>query len=162
MLRGLTIITTILFAANCAANTPAFPGAEGYGRFARGGRGGDVYHVTNLNDSGPGSFREGIDSATGPRTIVFEVSGTIELKSDVRISNKGLTIAGQTAPGDGITFKDNKLGFSKCSDVIVRYIRVRLGDKNKDIRPRLDQLGHRRQSGHRTLQKLHLPVVHSE
>ncbi len=109
----------------------AFPGAEGYGRFAKGGRGGDVYHVTNINDSGPGSFRDGIDSAKGPRTIVFEVSGTIELKSQIRIQNQGLTIAGQTAPGDGITFKDNKLGFSKSSDIIVRYIRVRLGDKNK-------------------------------
>jgi len=109
----------------------AFPGAEGYGRFAKGGRGGDVYHVTNINDSGPGSFRDGINSAKGPRTIVFEVSGTIELKSQLRIRNKGLTIAGQTAPGDGITFKDNKLGFSKSSDIIVRYIRVRLGDKNK-------------------------------
>jgi pectate lyase len=109
----------------------AFGGAEGYGRFAKGGRGGDVYHVTNLNDSGPGSFRDGIESAKGPRTIVFEVSGTIELKSKIKIQTKGLTIAGQTAPGDGITFKDNTLGFSKSSDIIVRYIRVRLGDKNK-------------------------------
>ena len=144
MLRTLMIILTIMATAGCLANSPvaqqdtpatrtilAFPGAEGYGRFARGGRGGDVYHVTNLNDSGPGSFRDGIDSAKGPRTIVFEVSGTIELKSDLRIRTKGLTIAGQTAPGDGITFKDNKLGFSKASDIIVRYIRVRLGDKNK-------------------------------
>jgi pectate lyase len=109
----------------------AFPGAEGYGRFAKGGRGGDVYHVTNLNDSGPGSLREGIESAKGPRTIVFEISGTIELKSQLRIRNKGLTIAGQTAPGDGITLKDHKAGFNKASDIIVRYIRVRLGDKNK-------------------------------
>jgi pectate lyase len=144
MLRTLTIILTILATAGCLANSPvaqqdapatrtilAFPGAEGYGRFARGGRGGDIYHVTNLNDSGPGSFREGIDSAKGPRTIVFEVSGTIELKSKLRIQTKGLTIAGQTAPGDGITFKDNTLSFSKASDIIVRYIRVRLGDKNK-------------------------------
>ena len=110
----------------------AFPGAEGYGRFAKGGRGGDVYHVTNIEDAGPGSFRDGIDSATGPRTIVFEVSGTIELKSQVTITHKGLTIAGQTAPGDGITFRDNKLNFKGSSDLIVRYIRVRLGDrKNK-------------------------------
>jgi pectate lyase len=111
--------------------TLAFPGAEGYGRFAKGGRGGDVYHVTNLNDSGAGSFREGIESAKGPRTIVFEISGTIELKSKIRIQNKGLTIAGQTAPGDGITFKDNTVSISNASDIIVRYIRVRLGDKNK-------------------------------
>ncbi|MCP4607409.1 MAG: pectate lyase [Planctomycetes bacterium] len=113
------------------ARTLAFPGAEGYGRFAKGGRGGDVYHVTNLNDSGMGSFRDGIESATGPRTIVFEVSGTIELKSRIKIQNKGLTIAGQTAPGDGITFKDNTVSFGKASDIVVRYIRVRLGDKNK-------------------------------
>ncbi len=109
----------------------AFPGAEGYGRFAKGGRRGDVYHVTNLNDSGAGSFREGIDSAKEPRTIVFEVSGTIELKSKLKIQTKGLTIAGQTAPGDGITFKDHTLSFSKASETIVRYIRIRLGDKNK-------------------------------
>jgi len=140
----LTITLTIMATTLCPAGGPvaqqntsaeravlAFPGAEGYGRFAQGGRGGDVYHVTNVDDSGPGSLRNGIDSAKGPRTIVFEISGTIELKSPLNISNTGLTIAGQTAPGDGITLKDQKVNFSKVSDVIVRYIRVRLGDKNK-------------------------------
>src|SRR5262249_31169476 len=91
------------------------------------------YHVTNLNDSGPGSLRDAVASATGPRTVVFEVSGTIELKSGLAIDKPCLTIAGQTAPGEGITLKDHMFQLRDTSDVVVRYIRVRLGDKNKPV-----------------------------
>ena len=74
---------------------PAFPGAEGFGQFARGGRGGDVYYVTNLADDGPGSLRHGIRTATGPRTILFSVSGTIALKSRLVVDKSYITIAGR-------------------------------------------------------------------
>ncbi len=109
----------------------AFPGAEGFGRFARGGRGGDVYHVTSLNDDGPGSLRDAVRSATGPRTIVFDVSGTIRLKDRLIVDKSFLTIAGQTAPGDGICIADQTLQFREVQHVIMRYVRVRLGDENK-------------------------------
>lgn len=109
----------------------AFPSAEGFGRFARGGRGGDVYHVINLNDDGPGSLRDAVSTATGPRTIVFDVSGTIELKTPLLVNKSFLTIAGQTAPGDGICIKDQTFRIRKASHIIVRYVRFRLGDQNK-------------------------------
>lgn len=105
----------------------AFPGAEGYGRFATGGRGGDVYHVTKLNDDGAGSLRYGIESAIGPRTIVFDISGNIVLSKRIRIKKPNITIAGQTAPGDGITLAVNAL-YIDASNIIIRYIRVRLGN----------------------------------
>lgn len=104
----------------------AFVGAEGYGRFARGGRGGKVVEVTNLNDDGPGSLREAITKDTGPRTIVFAVGGTIELKSRLPLSQKYVTIAGQTAPGEGICITRAPLGIVADDDVI-RFLRVRIG-----------------------------------
>ncbi|MBR2283307.1 MAG: carbohydrate-binding protein [Ruminococcus sp.] len=112
-------------------NRLAFPTAEGYGRYARGGRGGDVYHVTNLNDSGAGSLRYGLENVTGPRTIVFDVGGIIELKSKLTVPDSGgdVYIAGQTAPGDGITLTQWGFGMLGCDDVIVRDIRVRPGDR---------------------------------
>ncbi len=106
---------------------PAFPGAEGYGAITRGGRDGKVILVTNLDDSGPGSLREAVDTE-GPRIVIFTVSGTITLESRLRISHPYITIAGQTAPGDGICIRKYPIGIY-ASEVIIRYIRVRLGDE---------------------------------
>jgi pectate lyase len=112
-----------------AQTIPAFPGAEGYGSVTRGGRGGKVIVVTNLNDSGPGSLRAAVE-AEGPRTVVFRVSGTIPLQTPLRIRHPYITIAGQTAPGDGIALRDQPLGIG-ADEVIIRYIRVRLGDATR-------------------------------
>lgn len=107
----------------------AFPGAQGYGRYARGGRGGKVVVVTNLNDSGPGSLRAAVSGATGPRTVVFDVGGLITLNSRLNVTDPFVTIAGQTAPGKGICIRKATFGITG-NDVVVRFVRVRLGHHN--------------------------------
>ncbi|TWT29764.1 hypothetical protein KOR34_50820 [Posidoniimonas corsicana] len=115
----------------------AFPGAEGYGRFAIGGRGGRVFKVTTLADDGPGSLRAAV-GATGPRTIVFDVGGRIELKSRLTLRDNYVTIAGQTAPGSGICISNYNMGMLGAHDNILRYLRVRPGDTSGDT---LDGMG---------------------
>lgn len=121
------LVTTMSYAQQLA-----FPGAEGFGRFATGGRGGEVYKVTNLDDSGPGSFRDAVSQPN--RTVIFEVGGVIRIHSRI-IVKENITIAGQTAPGEGITVYGNGLSFTEANNSITRYIRIRMGkvgDKGKD------------------------------
>lgn len=126
------ILLTFCMAFACLAGAVAdeliaFPGAEGYGRFARGVRAGEnptVYHVTNLNDSGKGSLRDAVSQPN--RIVVFDVAGVIRIKSPL-VFSKNLTIAGQTAPGSGIVIYGERTSFSGASDIIVRYLRIRMG-----------------------------------
>ena len=108
----------------------AFPTAEGFGKYTRGGRGGRVIHVTTLNETGPGSLVEAM-KASGPRIIVFDVAGEIEFSRERVIDEPFCTIAGESAPSPGITIKGNTLGI-RASEVIVRFLRIRLGDKSVD------------------------------
>lgn len=116
-----------------AAGTPAFPGAEGYGAYSRGGAGGRTIEVTNLADSGPGSLRAAIETA-GPRTIVFRVGGSIALKTQLRIRNPFVTIDGHDAPPAGVTITGHGVSV-RTHDVVLRYFRIRLGDEgvSKDV-----------------------------
>lgn len=111
------------------ATIPAFPGAEGAGAWTAGGRGGKVYVVTNLNDSGKGSLREAVE-AKGPRTVVFGVAGIIVLESPLAINHPYLTLAGQSAPGDGVCIRGQSTEVN-THDVIIRYLRFRRGNLKK-------------------------------
>lgn len=141
----------IVFTACIFAQTPAFPSAEGYGKFAKGGRGGQVVFVENLDDyiaynnmeaAIPGSFRWALSQYPGePLTVIFRVSGTIKLKpyivnsknlNDIRSSRSNLTIAGQTAPGEGICIRNSKINLGGSSDLIIRNMRFRIGENAED------------------------------
>lgn len=112
--------------AAAQSSLTAFPGADGFAAETSGGRGGAVYHVTNLADDGPGSLREGVERAAGPCTVVFDVGGYVTLKKVLHIGSD-LTIAGQTAPGEGIGLRDSEVSLSGSHNVIVRYLRIRQG-----------------------------------
>lgn len=141
MKKSLSIIAASLISISTMAQAPAFPGAEGHGRFVTGGRGGKIYHVTNLNDSGTGSFREAVKS--GNRIIVFDVAGVIALKSDLKIADN-ITILGQTAPSPGITLRYYTV--QPGSNNIIRFIRIRRGQE-KDINDGADASWQRNKTG---------------
>ena len=141
MKKSLSIIAASLISISTMAQAPAFPGAEGHGRFVTGGRGGKIYHVTNLNDSGTGSFRDAVKS--GKRIIVFDVAGVIALKSDLKIADN-ITILGQTAPSPGITLRYYTI--QPGSNNIIRFIRIRRGQE-KNINDGADASWQRNKTG---------------
>lgn len=130
---AIVVVLSLLTRGQAGCAAPAFPGAEGFGANSIGGRGGRVIEVTNLSDAGPGSLRAAIE-ADGPRIVVFRASGTIELKSELVLSNSCITIAGQTAPGGGITLKTHPSNTRSAltiargaHDVVIRHLRSRPG-----------------------------------
>lgn len=136
-----TTMAAALVSAAALAQAPAFPGAEGHGRYVTGGRGGKIIHVTNLNDSGTGSFREAVKS--GNRIIIFDVAGVIALKSDLKIADN-ITILGQTAPSPGITLR--YFTVQPGSNNIIRFLRIRRGQE-KNINDGADASWQRNKTG---------------
>lgn len=124
-----TLLFALLIPSAIAQTPPAFPGAEGFGAMASGGRGGEVYYVTTLNDDGPGSLRDAVSQPD--RMVLFKVSGTINLTRRLVVNVPNITIAGQTAPGDGICLRGKELFIADTSNVIVRFLRCRPGDELK-------------------------------
>lgn len=143
MEKVFTLLFVLLVAAcSIVSSQPvAFPGAEGGGKFTSGGRGGKVMFVDNLNDKGPGSLRKAVETR-GPRTIIFRVSGTITLEKPLFLKNDSLTIAGQTAPGDGICLKNYGIVI-QADNLIIRYIRIRTGDDQNEEMDAISGIRHK-------------------
>ncbi|WP_258105752.1 T9SS type A sorting domain-containing protein [Marinoscillum sp. MHG1-6] len=138
MVRHISLVILLFFLLDVKGQQLAFPGAEGYGKYTTGGRGGKVVQVTNLLDKDrrgatePGSLRAALATpGSDPITIVFTVSGIIELSGELRASRSNMTIAGQTAPGDGICIKGNTINLGGSNNVIIRYLRFRPGDESQ-------------------------------
>lgn len=124
--KTVTLLLCAMSFVGMAQSQLAFPGAQGWGRFAQGGRNGQVYHVTNLNDSGTGSLRDAVSQPN--RIVVFDVAGVINISSRI-VFAKNLYVAGQTAPGEGVTVYGNGVSFSGATNSIVRYMKFRMGRK---------------------------------
>ena len=124
MKKHLLMLPALMLCAQAGAQQLAFPGAEGFGAYATGGRGGEVVHVTNLNASGPGSLADAVSKSN--RIVVFDVSGVIDVTNvNLTVAGDNITIAGQTAPGEGITVYGGRFIMSKRQNIIMRYIRMR-------------------------------------